>query len=121
MEIGKLGPGARTLWLMHEPPAGTPLSVASGPVAGNREWTDAIHRFSPWLVVCGHDHRTPKRNAKWNHRLGDAVVVNAGQSDGGDLHFAVIDAEFDSSRPRLLRRMTVTAYPWNQSLDFPAR
>ena len=119
--IRKIGPRARTFWAMHEPPAGTPLSVSSGPLSGNCEWTDSIHRFSPWLVVCGHDHLTPERNGKWSHRLGDTIVVNVGQSDGSELHYAVIEAEFDFGRPSLPRRMTVTAHPWNQSFELPFR
>jgi hypothetical protein len=47
------GPAMRTLWLMHEPPAGTPLSETNGPMAGNREWIEAIERFSPWLTLSG--------------------------------------------------------------------
>jgi Icc-related predicted phosphoesterase len=39
---------------MHEPPYGTPLSQPDGYLAGNVEWTVAIERFSPWLVVFGH-------------------------------------------------------------------
>jgi len=119
--VKKIGPAARTIWLAHEPPLGTPLSARSGPIAGNQEWSDAIHRFSPWLVVCSHDHRTPVKSGKWHHSLGETVVVNLGQSDGGELHFTVIEAEFDSSRPSLPRRMIMTAYPWSQSFELPWR
>lgn len=41
------GRTARTLWLMHEPPAGTPLSARGSLVEGNPEWVEAIERFSP--------------------------------------------------------------------------
>lgn len=119
--LKKTGPAGRSLWLMHEPPAGTPLSVSSGPVAGNQEWTDAIHRFSPWLVICGHDHRTPVKSGKWHHRLGDTVVVNVGQPHDGQLHYLVIEAEFDSGRTSLPRRMVVDAYPWDQTVELPLR
>lgn len=117
--IRKMGPAARALWLMHEPPAGTPLSVPSGPISGNQEWSDAIHRFSPWLVVCGHDHRTPVKSGKWYCRLGDTVAVNVGQPHDDRLHYCVIDAQFDSVQTSLPRRMVVHAYPSDQTVELP--
>ena len=63
------GPAARTLWLMHEPPAGTPLSKAGSVVEGNQEWVTAIEQYSPWLTISGHDHVTPRKTKRWHHRL----------------------------------------------------
>ncbi|MBX3745137.1 MAG: metallophosphoesterase [Verrucomicrobiae bacterium] len=117
--VRRIGPAARVLWLMHEPPLGTPLSMPSGPIGGNAEWTEAIERFQPWLVVFGHDHETPGRNGHWHHVLGSTRVVNVGQSDGGALHFTRIDATFGPGGGGIPRRMRVTGYPWDQSVEVP--
>jgi len=114
------GAAARTLWLMHEPPAGTPLSKAGSVVGGNPEWTSAIERYSPWLTVSGHDHVTPRRSGRWHCRVGRTVCVNAGQSDSGPLHYCVIAAEFASDRPALPRRMTIQAQPGGEAVQLPS-
>lgn len=113
---GHLGPW---LWLMHEPPAGTPLSVAVGPIAGNPEWTEAIRRFQPRLVVCGHDHATPRRAGLWHARLGETVVVNVGQPDQEVLHYAMVEVESGSSADAAAvaqARWRVLAFPWGQEI-----
>lgn len=113
------GPAVRTLWLMHEPPCGTPLTERVGPVSGNPLWNDAIERFSPWLTISGHDHNTPVTNKRWYHRIGQTVCVNVGQPDSGSLHYCVVEAEFTSSKVSLPSKLTVTAYPWEESLTLP--
>ena len=77
---------ARTLWLMHEPPAGTPLSQPHSPLEGNRAWTDAIEEVSPGLVIFGHDHQTPIKKELWHCSIGKTMCVNVGQTDAGPLH-----------------------------------
>jgi Icc-related predicted phosphoesterase len=113
------GRAARTLWLMHEPPSGTPLSKLGSVVEGNLEWVQAIERFSPWLTISGHDHRTPIKSKRWNCRIGQTTCVNVGQTDNGPLHYCLIEAEFESASPSLPTRMVVTAYPWQETLSFP--
>lgn len=110
--LRKTGPAARTIWIAHEPPLGLHACA---------EWRDAIAEYQPWVFVSGHDHKSATKTGKWYHQIGKTHCVNVGQSDGDRLHFVVIDAEFDSSRPSLPSRMTVTAYPWNQSVGFPLR
>lgn len=114
------GAAARTLWLMHEPPAGTPLSKAGSVVGGNLEWTTAIERYSPWLTVSEHDHVTPRRSGRWHCRVGQTFCVNAGQSDTGPLHYCVITAEFASDRPALPRRMTIQVQPGGEAVQLPS-
>jgi hypothetical protein len=92
--LKQLGVPVRTLWLMHETPAGTPLSNPNSLVAGNREWNEAIKRFSPLLTISGHDHLTPLRTGTWYHRLGRTVCVNAGQTDAGPLHYTCSRQQF---------------------------
>ncbi len=113
------GAASRTLWLMHEPPAGTPLSKAGSVVGGNQEWVTAIEQYSPWLTISGHDHVTPRKSKRWHHRIGRTVSVNAGQTDFGPLHYCVITAEFASDRPTLPRRMTIQVQPGGETVKLP--
>ena len=92
--LARRGAAIRTLWLMHEPPRGTPLSEKVGPLSGNQEWTDAIERYAPRLVVFGHDHATPLRSGRWKCALGDTTCVNVGQRQNGPLRFCIIDLGF---------------------------
>ena len=110
------GPPARALWLMHEPPSGTPLSERTGPVSGNLEWLEAIERFSPLLVLCGHDHNSPRRNRRWYCRIQDTVCVNVGQDGSDGLCHAVVELEFPRPTPCLPTWMVVRAHPWGESL-----
>ncbi len=85
--IDEHGTAARTIWLMHEPPAGTGLSTAN---TASTEWATAVRRFQPRLVVSGHDHRTPLRTWRWRAKLGRTVCVNTGQARNPPLRYAVI-------------------------------
>ena len=113
------GRAARTIWLMHEPPSGTPLSKRGSIVEGNPEWVQAIKRFSPWLTISGHDHRTPIWSGRWHYRLGQTTCVNVGQTDNGPLHYCMVEAEFEGVSPSLPTRMAVTAYPWQETVSLP--
>lgn len=113
------GPGMRTLWLIHKTPTGTPLSQCGSPVAGNPAWNDAIEQFSPWLTIPGHDHQTSMANKCWQHRIGQAVCVNAGQSTSGPLHYCSVEAEFMGTEVSLPNKLSITAYPWGQSITLP--
>jgi Icc-related predicted phosphoesterase len=109
------GRAARTLWLMHEPPSGTPLSKRGSVVEGNPEWVQAIKRFSPWLTISGHDHRAPIQSGQWHCRIGQTTCVNVGQTDNGPLHYCFVEAEFAGTSTSLPTRMRVTAYPWRET------
>ena len=109
------GPASRALWLMHEPPSGTPLSTPFGPVSGNPEWVGAIARFSPQLVLCGHDHVTPMKNRHWHCRIHDTLCVNVGQDDSDGLCFAVVEMTFPRRTACLPTKTVVRAYPWGES------
>lgn len=110
------GASFRTLWLMHEPPRGTPLSAANSVVAGNQEWTEAIEYFNPLLVVCGHDHLTPIRSKRWHCKIGSSTCVNVGRIDQGPLRFAVIKARFQNDGASLPMDIKVTVLPMNETL-----
>jgi Icc-related predicted phosphoesterase len=112
-------PAARTLWLMHEPPDGTPLSEGTGPVSGHVEWRLAIERFLPRLVVFGHDHWTPLKARRWHCHLGAIMCVNVGQTDQGPLHYCLVDMRFPQKGPCLPGSIVVTAYPQGDSFTLP--
>ncbi len=111
----RYGAAARTLWLMHEPPSGTCLSMHTGPLSGNAEWRDAINCYSPLAAVFGHDHQTPWRSGFWSDRIGDTACLNAGQRND-DLYYFTIDAEFETTSTSLPRRMVVTHFPTQEQL-----
>jgi Icc-related predicted phosphoesterase len=113
------GPAFRTLWLMHEPPAWTPLSEPDGPLAGVPEWTEAIERFAPFVTISGHDHHSPSANGRWHHRIGPTLCVNVGQPDPATLHYSVIQAQFPSGTLSLASRLSVTAYPEHHTICTP--
>jgi Icc-related predicted phosphoesterase len=113
------GAPARTLWLIHEPPKGTPLSQAGSVVEGQQEWTDAIERFNPMLVVSGHDHITPQKTKRWHCKIKNSTCVNIGQSDHGPLHFTLVKAKFASASPCLPSAVEVTAFPANETICIP--
>jgi len=111
------GESAQILWLMHEPPRGTILSQDSGPTAGNQEWTAAIKRFAPWVVIFGHDHHTPLENKRWYCEVGSTTCVNVGQTDHEKLHYSVIKAKCTDAPPSLPSEVSITAYPWRETID----
>ena len=100
----------RTLWLMHELPTGTPLTVKSGPVSGNPAWNEAIARFSSLLTISGHDHRSPIRNQRGHHRVGQTKYVNLGQSGTGPLHYGLVEAEFTKGTPCFPSHMRIAVW-----------
>ena len=101
------------IWLMHEPPTGTPLSRTSGIVVGNPLWERLVRKHQPRLVICGHDHTTPTRIGQWHAPIGSSTVVNLGQSDSGPLHHLVVDVGTEQTKPAALH---LTAYPSHQQL-----
>ena len=111
------GEAARTIWLMHEPLAGTALSQPDSVVAGNPEWTDAIRQHQPLLTISGHDHHSPIQNKCWAVQTGRTWSVNVGQTYAGPLHYCLVDAEFRWPRPSLPRRITIRAFPWDETLE----
>jgi Icc-related predicted phosphoesterase len=113
--IRQHGTAGRVLWLMHEPVYGTPLAKTDGVLAGNIEWTDAVERYRPRLVVFGHDHDTSRRRKLWHAKLeGGTTCVNLGQDS--TLHYAVIRLSFDGSQPSFPKSIKLTAFPHNQHL-----
>ncbi|EEF58213.1 metallophosphoesterase family protein [Pedosphaera parvula] len=112
-----LGPPSRTIWLMHEPPLSHPLATS---IAQNRDWYLALQRFSPLLTLSGHDHNTPIQNNIWHVHTGQTTCVNVGQGTS-DLHYCLIDFQFQSDQPSLPAAITLHAFPQNQSHQITLR
>lgn len=74
---------ARSIWLIHEPPAGLDLDLcATGERVGSKVVYDYLMRFQPLLSVHGHIHEAPKYNGGiWSGRIGRTVAVQPGQLD----------------------------------------
>ena len=101
------------IWLMHEPPTGTPLTRSSGLVVGNGLWERLVRHHQPRLVIGGHDHTTPSRVRQWHAALGRTTVVNLGQSDSGPFHHLLVNVTSDQAGAATVH---LTAYPWHQEL-----
>lgn len=111
------GRAMHTLWLMHEPPCGTPLSTAHSVVAGNPAWNEAIDFFTPRLTISGHDHIAPIRGKCWHHRLGPTSCINVGQTNHGPLHYALVQVGFSLPTSPLPETIRVTAYPMAETIQ----
>jgi Icc-related predicted phosphoesterase len=106
--LRRFGSAIRTLWLMHEPPLGTPLAPESGVIAGYREWMEAIEWLEPKVVVFGHDHNTSRRKKIWHHKLPcGTTCINVGQDS--PLRYTVIEMTFASDKPSLPTEIVVEA------------
>lgn len=98
--LKRYGSAIRTLWLMHEPPLGTPLAPEFGVIAGYSEWMEAVEWIEPKLVVFGHDHNTSIRKKIWHHKLEcGTTCINVGQKS--PLRYTVIEMTFASEKPSL--------------------
>jgi len=122
--LKRYGPAARTLWLFHEPPAGTCICDQEGPLAGVDEWRMAIEFYQPFVTISGHDHETPVFDGSWHDVVGQTLCVNVGQPVRLNkakqiLHYCLIDFEFAAAKPALPLQTTVTAFPWTEALVLP--
>jgi Icc-related predicted phosphoesterase len=103
-------------WVMHEPPTDTCLTVPGTPTEGHPWWRLSILAHQPALVVCGHDHHTPTRSGRWHDRIGQTLVVNAGQNMDGPLHATLAEAEFVHVSDPLPTSLSVTHLAWSETL-----
>jgi Icc-related predicted phosphoesterase len=65
---------ADAVLVTHSPPKGAVDRSSSGASLGSEAVRDAIERFRPRLVVCGHIHESGGQTAL----LGGSTVINAG-------------------------------------------
>lgn len=96
----------RTAYLLHQPPADTPLDVLWG---GSHIGSQAVRRFleerQPYLTLHGHIHETVDQSGEFRARFGRALACSAGNTPrqrevgviGGDL------CDLSTLRRRLVR------------------
>jgi Calcineurin-like phosphoesterase len=108
-----LGPSGRVIWLMHEPPVGHPLAKNE---LAQPAWDRAVEQFSPSLVVSGHDHDTPLSSNQWRTEHKKSTCINVGQAEM-DFHHCIIDFDFSEETPCLPRKITVHAFPQEESIE----
>lgn len=70
-----------TIYVMHAPPAGTSLDVASdGSHVGSRAIRRFIQTYQPPLTLHGYCHDSPARTRKVQDQIGKTVCFNPGAS-----------------------------------------
>jgi len=84
---------ARTIYLMHSPPADTALDhMYGGGHVGSRAIRRFIERFQPPVTLHGHIHEAPQLSGRWHQSLGRTLMINPGSSDQW-LHAVLFDTE----------------------------
>lgn len=72
---------ARTVYVVHTPPWGTPLDVMHGGAhIGSRALRAFVDRRQPPLTLHGHVHESPHLTGRIDDRVGRTLVVNPGAS-----------------------------------------
>jgi Icc-related predicted phosphoesterase len=73
---------ARTIYVMHMPPARLGLDVCRD---GRQVGSEAIYRFlaaeQPMLSLHGHIHESPQTSGTWRAQLGRTLCIQPGQLD----------------------------------------
>ena len=84
---------ARTVYVIHMPPAGLGLDViSSGEKVGSAAVSRFIEKNAPLLTLHGHIHESPEVSGIWKAMLGDTISVQPGQARGA-LTYVLIDLE----------------------------
>lgn len=71
------------IWVYHWPPIDSPTSWTGRRFYGDADVRQWIVRFGPDVVLTGHVHESPFKDAGgWTDRIGDTWVFNAGRQIG---------------------------------------
>lgn len=106
----QIGTAGRTLWLMHQPPVTKGLCL---PQEFDFDWTDAIERFKPLLVISGHSHSEPIVNNQWYVDHEGTICVNAGQA--AKTRYCIIETNVQHNA--LPTHLVITQYPEKRTLQ----
>jgi len=84
---------SKSVWLMHCPPMGCGLDMAStGQVCGSKSITKFICDSQPLLTIHGHIHESPYYTNKWCCNMGYSWAIQAGQMNN-NLYYVVVDVQ----------------------------
>ena len=83
--LGMLDILSSKILLLHTPPIGS-LDLDDGKHKGSRVVNDAIEKYKPTWVFCGHAH-----GARGKEKIGDSIVVNPGALKNG--FYALVDTD----------------------------
>lgn len=74
---------ARTIYVCHTPPAGTPLDqMPRGRHVGSRALRAFVEQHAPPLTLHGHIHESPDLSGRYATQLGATWCVNPGHQPG---------------------------------------
>ena len=95
------------MYLSHLPPKGTlDLSVRFGiDHIGSKKLLDAIKKYKPKLVICGHSHIWGGNSEK----IGDTLVINVSSNDGypSPGNYALINTDNWSVETKQIKEKTI--------------
>jgi Icc-related predicted phosphoesterase len=83
---------ARTMYVSHAPPHGTPLDQSRGRHLGSLAVRAFIERHAPPLTLHGHIHESPATSGRYATRIGATWSANPG-NDGRRLHALFLDTD----------------------------
>ena len=106
------GSAGRTLWLMHQPPVTKGLCH---PLEFDVDWTDAVERYKPLLVISGHSHEVPLINNQWYVNHEGTICVNAGQDT--KTKYCIIEVALANIPNVLPIAMSITQFPEKQTIQ----
>ena len=83
---------ARTVYVCHAPPQGTPLDESLGRHLGSVAVREFIERHAPLLTLHGHIHEAPATSGRYATRIGPTWSANPG-NDARRLHALFLDTD----------------------------
>lgn len=88
----------QTTWISHEAPISSLVSGQRGTCTeGSYELSEAIHRWQPDLVICGHEHYPQAQYDK----IGRTQIINSGQP-GDSLHYTRITSSPEGIQAKVI-------------------
>lgn len=106
----------KTLWFIHEPPSGTPLTPQQGFYRGSDTTLKLLQKYQPRFVVSGHEHAHPRHIGMWYTNIGTSTLIDTGQDPDGILQYCVFRFQYDSYSPSEHGSVEVNAFPCGQTI-----
>lgn len=94
---------ARTIYVVHNPPAGLGLDVCGhGEAVGSQALHDFLKEYQPLMSLHGHIHESFDCTGIWRASVGKTIAIQPGQSSPDQLTYAVIEID-----TMMMERMSV--------------